>query len=70
MKRLLARNISFEGIDFHLSVAQFTDDFSSVEIFPFLEETESTVFIDGRVTIRKSADRFVVEKEGRIVDLP
>lgn len=70
MKRLLAHNISFEGVDYRMSVAQFADDFSSVEIFPFREEMASTVFIEGSIIIRKSKDRFVIVREGRILDLP
>lgn len=70
MKRFLARHISFCGIDYRMSVAQFSDDFSSVEIFPFREETASTCFLDGRITIRKSEDRYIIEREGRGIDLP
>ncbi len=64
MKRFLARHIWFEGVDYGLSVAQFPDDFSSVEIFSFSEEIEGTSFIDGVVSISKTKDRFSIERNG------
>lgn len=70
MKRFLAHHISFGGIDYRMSVAQFPDDFSSVEIFPFREETASTYFLDGRISIRKSEDRYIIERDGRKIELP
>lgn len=70
MIRILAHDILFDGLHHRLSVAQFPDDFSSVEIFSFEEETASTYFIEGTITIRKSEERYMIEKNGRKIDLP
>lgn len=70
MKRFLAHHISFDDTDYRMSVAQFPDDFSSVEIFPFREETASTYFLDGTISIRRSEDRYIIERDGRKIDLP
>lgn len=69
MKRFLARHISLFGIDYPMSVAQFSDDFSSMEIFPFREEIASTCFIDGSITIRKIRDKYIIERDDRKIDL-
>ncbi len=68
MKRFLARHITFGDTDYRMSVAQFSDDFTSVEIFPFKEEIASTVFLEGKIVIRKVGKVFVVERNGRDVN--
>ncbi|MDE6691912.1 MAG: hypothetical protein K2K05_00840 [Muribaculaceae bacterium] len=70
MIRILAHDILFDGHHYKLSVAQFADDLSSVVIFPFREETASTYFLDGTISIRKSEDRYIIERDGRKIDLP
>ncbi len=69
MKRLLARHIIFVDTDYQMSVAQFSDDFSSVEIFPFEEEIAGTVFLDGDIVIRKIDDIYVIERNGQIITI-
>lgn len=69
MIRILAHHISFGDNEYRLSVANFSDDFSSVEILPFREETASTYFFEGTITIRKSGEKYIIEKEGRKIDL-
>lgn len=69
MKSILAHHIILDGADFRMSVARFSDDFSSVEIFPFRQETAGTVFVEGTVIVRKCGDIFVIEKNGKRVGL-
>lgn len=64
MKRFLARHIVCDGIDHFLSIAQFSDDFSSVEIFPYEKELASTIFLDGRIEIEKSGDCYRIIRDG------
>lgn len=69
MKRFLARHIIFCDTDYYMSVAQFSDDFSSLEIFPFEEELAATVFLDGDIVIRKTDNIYVIERNGRIINI-
>ena len=46
MRRILAHNIVYRGIDHRLSVAQIADD-GTVSVQPFTEETASTEFVNG-----------------------
>lgn len=65
MKRILAHSVFFEGVEYHLSIVQFSDDLSSVEVVPFVEETADTSFVDGKVVITESGDKFIIEFDGK-----
>lgn len=69
MKRFLARHIVCDGIDWLMVIAQFPDDLSSVELFPFKEELAATVFLEGKIEIVKSGDTYRIVRDGKPVKL-
>lgn len=69
MIRVLAHDILFDGTHHRMSIAQIADDFSSVTIFPFREEIAATAFVNGCICIRKIGETFIVERDGKILDV-
>lgn len=56
MERIAAHVITFQGINYHMSVLELTPE-GCVKIYPLSEEIHSTRFISGHIYVSLSANR-------------
>lgn len=51
MTRIAAHRITYEGVDYDMSVIELADDGHTVNIFTLTEEIHSTRFISGHIEV-------------------